>query len=147
MRKGQGVRRSVSGARVACLAVAFVLAFNACSSSGRPAGSTSPTTASTPTSAPASGSATITSFEVPASVQCASAPSTTVRITYAVRGAKTVEIAVDGLAEPTLTASSGTVTERVHCDGVAHTIALAAVDAQARRTSQVKYLNTLLANG
>jgi len=84
---------------------------------------------------------------VPASVKCGSQPSTTVAITYSVTGSRSQQVVVDGLPEPGPLAASGRVVERVHCDGVEHTVALIATDAAGRRTSEVKYLATVLPGG
>ena len=88
--------------------------------------------------------ARITTFVVPASVQCGAASKTTVHIEYGVSHAARQEISVDGLTVPGVDAATGTVDAPVHCDGVAHTVALIAFDAKGARTAQVKYLNTLL---
>lgn len=132
-----------SGNRRGALAFAVVISIGtvslgACSDSSH-------ASAIPPTTTPVRGTATIASFKVPASVYCGSGSATTVRITYDVRHATSQELAVDGLAEPALTAARGTVTERVHCDSLPHTVALVARDSRGARTSQVKYLHTILA--
>ena len=129
------------------VAAALVLAVTACSSSsGKTPTSPTPfgqtTIESTRTSLP--GGARITSFVVPKSVRCGSAPSKTVRVTYAVSGAKRHQLIIDGRVESGAAAPSGTVNPPVHCDGLPHTVALVAIDAAGRRTSQVKYLTTVL---
>jgi hypothetical protein len=67
-----------------------------------------------------------------------------VRVTYAVTGAKRHQIIVDGRVDPRAAARRATVNPRVHCDGLSHTVALVAIDAAGRRTSQVRYLTTVL---
>jgi hypothetical protein len=136
------VRRATVGCAVVA---ALVLALTACSSSSGKT-STSPTspTSTGSTTTPVPGRAQITVFVVPKSVRCGSTPSTTVRVTYAVRNALRHQLIIDGRVEPRAVAPRGTVNPRVHCDGMAHTIALVAIDAAGRRTSQVKYLTTVL---
>jgi len=130
---------------------ALVLAISGCGSSNT---SSSPSTSgasgsvSTTTAAVTqAGSARIASFVVPASVQCGASSKTTVHIAYAVMNAARQEIAIDGLDVAGVGTPSGAVDAPVHCDGVPHTVALIAFDAQGARTSQVKYLNTLLPAG
>lgn len=126
--------RATAGAFV----VALVLVLAGCGSS---TGKTS-TSSTTSTSQP--GRARITSFVVPKSVQCGSDPNKLVRVAYAVSGAKRHQLLVDGRVEPAAAAPSATVNPSVHCDGGSHTIALVAIDAQGRRTSQVRFVTTRL---
>jgi hypothetical protein len=84
---------------------------------------------------------------VPKSVKCGSAPSATVRVAYAVSGAKRLQLIIDGRAERPTTERSATVNPRVHCDGVSHTVALVAIDTAGGRTVQVRYLTTVLPKG
>ena len=104
-------RAAVAGA----VALAVLLLLSGCSSSGHSGAAASTTTRPR-------GSATIASFVVPSSVRCGSAPSTTVKISYDVRGARGQSLVIDGLSGPALPAARATVSERVHCDGVAHTV-------------------------
>jgi hypothetical protein len=92
----------------------------------------------------ASSAVKITSFDVPASVTCGAAPSTTVRISYSVTGAQQQSITVDGREVPGTGAPTATVTAPIHCDPLEHDVALIATDAHGVRTSQVKHLTTLL---
>jgi hypothetical protein len=139
---------TVGGAAVAV--VALVLLLGACSSSDKPS-TASTTTASTTTASTTGsstgtegpGAATITSFEVPESVDCGTAPSTQVRVSYQTSGAESAQLVVDGRVEPG-DDPSATVEPLVHCDGLPHTVALSALDAAGRRTSQVKNLTTVL---
>ena len=84
---------------------------------------------------------------VPKSVPCGSAPNTTVHVTYAVSRAKSHQLIIDGRVAPRAAARSATVNLRVHCDGLQHTVALVAIDIAGRRTSQVRYLTTVLPKG
>jgi hypothetical protein len=97
-----------------------------------------PTTTTVPT-----GTATITAFTVPDSVACGSGPSTTVSITYAVSGAKSQAIFLDG-RQTSLPSASGSVSVPVHCDAVPHTVVLRALDEQSHPTTQEKILKTAL---
>jgi len=121
------------------VSAALVVVLGACSSSG--GHSSAPTT--TTTSA-ATGTARIESFVVPKSVRCGSGTSIAVSIAYAVSGSRSREIVVDGLAEPALHRAGGRVTERVHCDGVEHSVVLLARDSHGVATSEVRQLSTVL---
>lgn len=90
------------------------------------------------------GTATITSFDVPASVQCTGGPSITFSVTYATQGAAYQQLIVDGRAGDRLTAASGTIEAPVHCDALKHTVVLAAYDKADGLTSQAKYLDTVV---
>jgi hypothetical protein len=114
------------------------LALTGCGSSSGKMSTSSTTSTSRP------GRARITSFVVPESVQCGSAPNQTVRVTYAVVGAKRHQLLVDGRVAPGAAAPRATVSPAVHCSGGPHSVTLVAVDAQGRRTSQVKYVTTRL---
>jgi hypothetical protein len=83
---------------------------------------------------------------VPKSVQCGTAPSTKVRVSYATSGAQRSQLVIDGRVEPG-DAVSATIDPLVHCDGLPHTVALVALDAAGHRTSQVEYLTTALPGG
>jgi hypothetical protein len=131
------------GKRVLVLVVAAGAALSACSNSSG-TGSTAPSSIDSATSTSRPGRARITSFVVPKSVQCGSAPNTTVRVSYAVRRALRHQLLIDGRVEPRATARRATVYPRVHCGGVPHSVALVAIDAAGRRTSQVRYLTTVL---
>ena len=133
------------GKRILVLVLA-VAALSACSSSSGK-GSTLPTSPGSATSTSRPGRARITSFVVPKSVQCGSAPNTTVRVSYAVRNASRHQLLIDGRVEPRATARQATVYPRVHCGGLPHSVALVAIDAAGRRTSQVRYLTTVLPKG
>jgi hypothetical protein len=54
------------------------------------------------------------------------------------------QLLIDGRLAPRATARRATVYPRVHCSGVPHSVALVAIDAAGRRTSQVRYLTTVL---
>jgi hypothetical protein len=123
----------------AVLPAAVLLALAACSSS-RPA---STLTTSPPPSSSAAPTAVITTFVVPSSVQCRGATSTVVPIRYAVTGSARRELDVDGLAGPELAAAQGSVRVPVHCDALAHTAALVAVDAQGARTTKARSFSTV----
>ncbi len=92
------------------------------------------------------GSAKITSFVVPASVQCGHATSTKVHVTYTVAGAKSTQLIIDGRTVPG-DATSASVDPLVHCDPLPHTVAVVAVDAAGHRTSTVKNVTTVLPGG
>lgn len=130
------------GKRVLVLVLA-VAGLSGCSSSSGKA-STSPTSIDSATSTTRPGLARIVSFVVPKSVQCGSAPNTTVRVTYAVSAALRHQLIIDGRVVPRATARRATVDVSVHCGGGPHTVALVAIDAAGRRTSQVRYLTTVL---
>ena len=83
---------------------------------------------------------------VPKAVRCGSALNTTVHVTFAVSRAKTHQLIIDGRVEPAA-ARRAAVNVRVHCDGLQHTVALVAIDTAGRRTSQVRYLTTVLPKG
>ena len=124
-----------------------MVALGACSSSSKAdAPSTTVRAAAEHDRAPATqiGDARIVKFVVPASVNCRGASSTKMSVEYEVTGAKRQEISVDGLAVDGVDGPSGTVDAPVHCDGVPHTVALIAFDANGARTSQVKMLTTVL---
>jgi len=126
--------------------VLAVATLSGCGSSSG-AGSTAATSIGSATSTSRPGRARITSFVVPRSVQCGSAPSTTVRVSYAVRKAMRHQLLIDGRLEPRATDRRATVYPRVHCGDVPHSVALIAIDAAGRRTSQVRYLTTVLPKG
>lgn len=107
-------------------------------------GSSSPEAVVPTTTTVKPGTATITSFDVPTSVQCTGGPSVTFSVSYATQGAKYQQLIVDGRAGDRLTAASGTVEAPVHCDSLKHTVVLAAYDAAGGLTSQAKYLDTVV---
>ncbi len=129
-------------ARIALAGLGLGL-LTACSSSAPSAQTKPTTTAPTSTTAPP-GVAKITTFDVPATVQCGAGPSITFTVGYAVTGAKTVQLLVDGRDNPGLAATGGSVEVPVHCDAVAHTVVLMAVDANGGTTTQQKTLETEL---
>ena len=90
------------------------------------------------------GDAVIDEFEVPESVECGDAPSTTVTITYAVTGAATQELLVDGATVPGTDAARGTVEAPVHCDELPHTFVLVATDDAGGVTTEERSLETVL---
>jgi hypothetical protein len=116
------------------LVVAAMAACSGDSSSGaqKPATSTSE----------AAGDAKVTSFEVPASAECAGSTSTTVTVSYATSGASKQELYVDGRTVPGTDATSGSVTAPVHCDPLPHTFVMIAYDTAGRRTALEKKLTT-----
>jgi ABC-type glycerol-3-phosphate transport system substrate-binding protein len=123
------------------LAVALMAALAACSSGGDDSaqGATSTTTVSN-TEKP--GTARVTTFDVPASVDCGGKTSTTVQVQYATSGAKKQELYVDGRIVSGTDAASGTVSAPVHCDPLPHTFVMVAYDANGRRTPVEKKVTT-----
>lgn len=130
-------RLVVAVAAVAALAIVGT----ACSDDSESGAATSTTAA-----ADKPGTATISKFEVPETVQCeANTPSTTFPVTYEVTGAKRQQLLVDGRVEPGTDAASGTLAAvPVHCDAVPHTVVIVAYDDAGHRTADKKVLKTLL---
>jgi len=125
----------------ASIAAVSLLLLAACSGSRSATGNNASTVPAS--AASVASTATITSFVVPASVQCGSATSTVVPVGYAVSGSARRELDVDGLAGPALTKSSGLVRAPVHCDDLEHTVVLVAVDARGARTTRTKTFATV----
>ena len=90
------------------------------------------------------GTAQVTSFVVPATVECGGATSTSVDVQYATTGAKKQELYIDGRIVPGTEAGSGTVSAPVHCDMLPHTFVMVAYDANGRRTAAEKKVTTNL---
>ena len=88
------------------------------------------------------GDAQITSFEVPASAECAGKTSTTVTVSYATKDAEKRELYVDGRPVAGTERSSGSVDAAVHCDPLPHTFVMVAYDAENHRTALEKKLTT-----
>jgi hypothetical protein len=118
-------------------AFAVIVAASGCAGSSGSASET-PSTSTTP----GPGSAQITTFDVPASLQCGSNTSTTFTVTYATAGAAKQNLLVDGRPTP-LTDASGAVNVPVHCDNLPHTVVLYLTDSKGRATSQQKLLTTV----
>jgi hypothetical protein len=119
----------------------MVAALGACGGGGgddNASGATSTTVANTEKP----GTAQVTSFVVPASVECTGKTSTTVDVQYATSGAKKQELYVDGRLVPGTDAASGTVSAPVHCDPLPHTFVMVAYDANGRRTPMEKKVTT-----
>ena len=142
LRRRWSVRRATIGG-TAIAVVALMLLLSGCSSSAKASGD--PNSDGSTTGAPA-GTAKITSFVVPKSVTCGTATSTKVRVTYAISGAKSTQLIIDGRVEPS-EGPSATVDPLVHCDPLPHTVALVALDATGHRTSEVKNVTTVLPGG
>ena len=107
------------------------------SDSSSAASSTSTTKASAGT-----GTAKVTSFDVPTSVKCTKGQtSTTVSVKYATAGAKKQQLLVDGRPTP-LSSSSGSLDAPVHCDSLPHTFVIVAYDSGGRYTSLQKLVST-----
>jgi hypothetical protein len=133
----------VKNRRTGILLTTALIGILAACSSGSPGKATpNPTSPTSTTAAP--GSAKITTFTVPASVQCGAAPSITFSVGYAATGAKSLQLLVDGRDNPGLVATGGTIQVPVHCDAVAHTVVLVALDDKGGQTVQQKTLQTLL---
>lgn len=122
------------------LAGAMFVALGACS--GDDGGSAAGGTTTTVANNEKPGTAQVTSFEVPASVECSGKTSTTVDVTYATADAKKQELYVDGRIVPGTDAASGTVSAPVHCDPLPHTFVMVAYDADGRRTPVEKKVTT-----
>lgn len=89
-------------------------------------------------------SATIDSFVVPASANCAATEtSVSVPVEYAATGAARLELRVDGLPSE-VTPPGGSVTVDVHCDPLPHQFVLLAYDEDDRRTTEQRALTTVL---
>jgi hypothetical protein len=121
--------------RSCVLVILIAASLGACSSSGTSAGSTTTTELN---------SVSIRSFVVPASVQCGRGSSTTVHIAYAVAGARSQQVIVDGRPETGTDASSATITAPIHCDALDHTVSIVAYDVFGHHISRVKHLTTVL---
>jgi hypothetical protein len=117
----------------------LAVVITSCSGGG---GSDSGTTGATTTTI-ARGSAKISSFEVPAKVECGAAPNTSVHVSYATKGGKSYELLVDGRPVP-LQNPSGSLDTPVHCDPIAHTFVLYVLDAEKKPTTVTKYVETML---
>jgi hypothetical protein len=131
------IRAIQARAPLALLASAFLL-LAACSS-----GTGSASTASTSTTgAQPGGTAKVLSIDVPATVSCNGATSTTVQVSYSVEGASRQELRVDGRPVPGTDQPTGTVTAPVHCDALPHTIVVIAYDAKGRFNSKQKLVTT-----
>ena len=122
-------------------AVGLGVLMSACGDSG---GGSSSAAGTSTTASEAPGTAKITSFEVPASVDCGGKTSTMVTVTYATTGAKKQDLYVDGRPEPGTDAPSGSLQTTVHCDLLPHTFVLIAYDAAGRRTPVEKKMTTKL---
>jgi len=90
----------------------------------------------------APGTAVISSFDVPDTVECGGKTSTTVPVTYATSEADQQELYVDGRLEPGTDGATGSLSVPVHCDPLPHTFVLIAYDAQHRRTAREKKVVT-----
>lgn len=126
---------------VLLVVVAGAAAVAGCSSDNSSAKS-SGATATTAKGGDVPGTAKVTSFEVPATADCAGATSTSVTVTYTTEGAKKQELYVDGRITPGTDATSGSVVAPVHCDPLPHTFVLVAYDPNGRRTATEKKLTT-----
>ena len=96
----------------------------------------------TTTTADVPGTAKVTAFDVPASVACTGATSTSVTVSYGTSGSSKQELYVDGAIVPGTDAASGTVSAPVHCDPLPHTFVMIAYDAAGHRTALEKKLTT-----
>jgi len=123
----------------AALTAMLAIAVASCSSGGS---SDASADGATTTTVPR-GSAKITSFEVPANVQCGAEPSTTVHVSYATSGGASYQLLVDG-RPINLDGASGSLNAPVHCDPIAHTFVLYVLDASKKPTSETKYVETAL---
>jgi hypothetical protein len=119
---------------------ALLLALSACGGGGSDSASGATSTTSANTEKP--GTAQVTTFEVPQSVDCGGKTSTTVDVQYATSGAKKRELYVDGRIVPGTDAASGRVSAPVHCDLLPHTFVMVAYDANGRRTPVEKKVTT-----
>ena len=135
------IRPGLRSVGVALTASALALALVSCGGGGGSDAKSNASSGSPTASSVAPGSATITSFDVPASVQCGAAPSTTVNVKYATSGGKSQQLLVDGRQTP-LQSASGSLDVPVHCDPIAHTVVLYVLDADKKPTTQTKYLQT-----
>ncbi|HXY94501.1 MAG TPA: hypothetical protein VEP49_18630 [Acidimicrobiia bacterium] len=119
-------------------AAAFSTLLAACSSGG------SASTKSTPTASTVAkpGTAQITSFTVPTSVQCQGHTSTTVNIQWATTGANKRELYIDGRPIVEATSASGAVETPVHCDALPHDVVIIAYDDAGRKTTAQKMFDT-----
>lgn len=88
------------------------------------------------------GEATITRFEMPASVTCHGSVDISIIAKYATTGATSVAFLNDGTQVRGTAPTSGTFDIPLRCDGTAHTIVLSAVDDQGRTTVQSKAVLT-----
>jgi hypothetical protein len=119
----------------------MIVASLAACSGGSDSSSASPTSTTTP--APEKpGTAQVTTFEVPASVECGGTTSTTADVQYGTSGAKKQELYVDGRLVSGTDAPTGTVTAPVHCDPLPHTFVMVAYDNDGRRTAAEKKVTT-----
>jgi hypothetical protein len=95
--------------------------------------------------APRSGSATISTFDVPAgAVQCYGKTSVVVHVRYGTAHAAAVQLFVDGAPVPNLAAPSGDLDVPIHCDPLPHTFVMVAKDKEARPTTVRKIVITAL---
>ena len=119
--------------------VAIVVSLAGCGTSNDSSATESPSSSTMPT-----GSASITRFDVPETVDCAGATSTVVEISYTTEKAKTQELVVDGLPVEGTDAASATLQVPVHCDELPHTVVLVARGASKQPTIRQKNLVTEL---
>ena len=135
------MRRARIAAVIGAGMMVVALAAAGCSSSDDSGATT--TDSSTTTTMP-TGSAKITRFDVPESVDCGGKTSTVVEISYTTEAAKTQELVVDGLPIDGTDAASATLQVPVHCDTLPHTVVLVARGASKQPTIRQKNLMTEL---
>jgi hypothetical protein len=145
-------RRALRGALTAALAA---VALGSCSGGTEPARQTLPpgpsgtgTTVATShgsgtTERAPTGSATIATFEVRNQISCAGAVDVTTGVTYITEGASRVAFLVDGTQVPGSPPPSGSFDVPISCDGRAHTVVLAAVDADGGTTVDSRVVLTI----
>jgi ABC-type glycerol-3-phosphate transport system substrate-binding protein len=127
------VRRTVT----AVFGLALVAALTACSGgSGDSSASATPTTTTE-----AAGTARIDAFEAPDMVQCGTATSTNITVTYTTSGAAKQVLLVDGREVP-LDAPSGSAQAALHCDALPHTVVLYLTDSDGHHSSEKKIVMT-----
>jgi hypothetical protein len=114
---------------------------------GDSSGATSATKPAPTTTLPKPGTAKISSFVVPASVDCGSLNNISVPVSWSTEGAKSQQIVVDGRPVDGTNLPSGSAEVVVHCDPVAHTVVIIAVDSKGGQTYKQSLLTTTLAPG
>jgi hypothetical protein len=125
-----------SRALVAAVLAVMTLGVAACSSDSSADGK--PTDASSQQAAKGSGTAHITRLVVPATTACAHGTYTTVDVTYAIEGAASAELRVDGRPIPLDDPAKGTVQADVRCDPLPHDFVLFAFDDAGAYTTEKK---------